>query len=1222
MKKIFFNSLILLLFVCQQGIAQQDTIRQRVFLIGDAGELVGQTNPVIEWLKKNVNWDDQKNTAVFLGDNIYPLGLPAESKQADYTAAKQIIDYQIGLVKGKKSKAFFIMGNHDWANGKIGGLQQAINQVDYINSQLQDNIKAKPTGGCPGPEVIVLDDSLVVLVLMDSQWFLHTHDKPGPGSTCSAKTEDDFEGELSEVVERYKNQLLILAMHHPVHTHGVHGGFGFRVRHHIFPLAEAVPGLYIPLPGIGSFYWLARGIFGNIQDVNHPLYRSMANMVEKVLHNHPNAIVASGHDHSLQLLKHESKNDSIIQIVSGSGAKTTDLSGKVRHNKDVLYSKLLKGFAVIEVFNSGKVQTKFFNEKSNDYNTPDTTQVLFTIRKIETPVLVIDTTLALPDSITWVANDKLKGSGLKHLLLGKNYRKEWTQPVTVPVLDLGEEMGGLRPTRTGGGKQTRSLRLEEKDGKEWALRSIEKFPEAAIPADLRKTVVKDIVEQGVSASYPYASLSVQPMARAAGIPLIRRKLVWVPSDPRLGRFLPEFDSTLAVLEELEPENVKKTNNTDDLILTLAKDNDDHVDQKAVLKARLLDNFIMDFDRHEDQWRWATRDTGKGKIYYPIPRDHDQMFFVNQGLIPYFARKPWIVPEIQGFRASTDNIETFNKPARNFDRFFLTELDEDVWRNHIDTFLAAMTDEVIEKSLHLQPAEVQQYSMNKVINTLKNKKKYFRDNMMDYYRFISKKINVVGTNQRELFTVSKQEGGNVSVVINKIDKTGAISSKIYDRVFKPDVTQVIHLYALGAEDKFVISGGESPIKIRIIGGPGNDEFINEGSGGKVLLYDASYEENKISGNPGLKNKFTTDAQGNRYDRLGYKYDIVKPAISIAYNVDDGVYLGAQIEIIKQGFRKEPYRMRQYLMASRALSTSSYRFTYEGEYIKVIGNNDLLLNADVRAPINVQNFFGLGNETVFDESKPGKEKFYRARYDMANASVLLRRQLQSWMRVNYGPAFQYFRIEKESNQGKFISQPFNGLNPANLYDIKTYAGLLFKLDIDSRNNKAIPTRGFKMDLNLRPLVGLSKTSNNLAQADIDMSVFASLFSLKRFVLATRLGYGRIFGDFEVPQAYYLGGTDNLRGYRRDRFAGRTMLFNNTELRFKVKDFNTYLFPGTFGLLVFNDVGRVWVDDENSTDWHVGNGAGIWIAPITRFVITASFTRSKEEKALPLVTFGFQF
>jgi outer membrane translocation and assembly module TamA len=125
-----------------------------------------------------------------------------------------------------------------------------------------------------------------------------------------------------------------------------------------------------------------------------------------------------------------------------------------------------------------------------------------------------------------------------------------------------------------------------------------------------------------------------------------------------------------------------------------------------------------------------------------------------------------------------------------------------------------------------------------------------------------------------------------------------------------------------------------------------------------------------------------------------------------------------------------------------------------------------------------------------------------------------------------------------------------------------------------------------------------------------------------LATRLGWGKNYGDFDLPQAYYLSGTDNLRGYRRDRFAGRSRFYNNTELRFKVADFSTYLFPGSFGFLVFNDVGRVWADGENSSDWHVGNGVGIWVAPIKRFVIAAHLARSKEEKTLPYVTFGFQF
>ena len=85
---------------------------------------------------------------------------------------------------------------------------------------------------------------------------------------------------------------------------------------------------------------------------------------------------------------------------------------------------------------------------------------------------------------------------------------------------------------------------------------------------------------------------------------------------------------------------------------------------------------------------------------------------------------------------------------------------------------------------------------------------------------------------------------------------------------------------------------------------------------------------------------------------------------------------------------------------------------------------------------------------------------------------------------------------------------------------------------------------------------------------------------------------------------------------------MLFNNTELRIRLFDFNTYLFPGSFGLLVFHDIGRVWADGENSENWHNGYGGGIWIAPIRRFVVAAVVAKSKEEKMLPRITFGFQF
>jgi hypothetical protein len=75
-------------------------------------------------------------------------------------------------------------------------------------------------------------------------------------------------------------------------------------------------------------------------------------------------------------------------------------------------------------------------------------------------------------------------------------------------------------------------------------------------------------------------------------------------------------------------------------------------------------------------------------------------------------------------------------------------------------------------------------------------------------------------------------------------------------------------------------------------------------------------------------------------------------------------------------------------------------------------------------------------------------------------------------------------------------------------------------------------------------------------------------------------------------------------------------------EIKNGNLGLFRGSFGLLLFNDVGRVWADNEKSNEWHDGYGWGILVAPLNRFVITAYLMYSKEEKNLLLLNLGFQF
>ena len=147
-----------------------------------------------------------------------------------------------------------------------------------------------------------------------------------------------------------------------------------------------------------------------------------------------------------------------------------------------------------------------------------------------------------------------------------------------------------------------------------------------------------------------------------------------------------------------------------------------------------------------------------------------------------------------------------------------------------------------------------------------------------------------------------------------------------------------------------------------------------------------------------------------------------------------------------------------------------------------------------------------------------------------------------------------------------------------------------------------------------------SYDVTQLNSDFTVYLQLIK-NTLVIADRVGGGHNVGDFEFYQAQYLGSEDNLRGYRKNRFAGRSKFYNNLEMRLRIANFKTYLFPGAIGILGFFDTGRVWVDDDNSNKWASGFGAGLWISPLRRMVLTFTYAAS-EEDALPLIGLGWKF
>jgi hypothetical protein len=1193
--------LFIVLFSAAKLFAQEDSVTYRVILIGDAGELKNEKNSVVDAVRKKFDLNNNKTTVIYLGDNIYPKGMPDE-ESSDYEESKNIITYQASLGLQSSTKIIFIPGNHDWDQGNPDGWESIQREQRFIDSLNVSNIQFLPKDGCPGPEEINLNDKLV-LIVMDSQWWLHQYNKPGISSDCDCKTKDEVLSRIEEIVYRNRNKIILFATHHPFRSYGIHGGY-YTLKQHIFPFTDANKSLYIPLPIIGSIYPISRGVFGNIQDIPHPAYKQMISSVEASLHQYSNVVHVSGHDHELQLIK----DSSFYYIVSGAGSKES----RVKEGSKSLFSSKNYGYTVLELKKDNVLYSTFYAVADSA-----SSEQLYSSGLIQTPQQEILSTTAttnnLPDSVYTNASSQYdKAGGLKRFLLGNNYRKEWNDSLNFKVFNIASEKGGLKILQRGGGHQTKSLRLEDKNGKQWVLRSINKFPAGAIPEALRQTFAKEIVQDQISAANPYAPLTIPPLASASGIPHSNPMIVYVPDDAAFGQYQKDFANTLCLFEEREPvPDQTKTYSTDKAIESVMDDNDNGIDQMAVLKARLFDILIADWDRHEDQWRWVDEKSGKDKIYYPIPRDRDQAYFVNEGFISRSASRPWLLPYIQGFRENIPNINGLAFEERFFDRFFLNELDETSFKKIAEELVASLPDTVLQQAVNKFPSKIYASVGDRTFKTLQSRRNVLVSEALKYYRFISKEVDITGTAKSEYFNVSGNTDGKLNVTVYKISKDRDTSKIIYKRTFDPAVTKEIRLYGMDSKDIFNIAGTEnSSIKIRMIGGKGKDEFNvqNNTRRSHNIVYDVNTEQNKFPASDLARIKASNDPEINKYDYRSFHYNRLAPLVGGGYNPDDGVLFGLGFNYTGYSFRKNP-AVTHHLFASHSFLTKAFTVDYKGDFYQAVGKADLLVNANIKSPANLF-FFGFGNDSYYDQEGPKNNiQFYRTRFKLADAEVLLEKQLSKSFSMNGGVATQFYSINKDDNNDRIIETYPPGIDSSTLYHSKIYGGIHISANIDTRNSKLLPTRGLYWTNELHAVKGLNSYSKDYLQFTSDLSLLTSFNIPTNFVIATRIGGGISTSDVEFFQSLTLGNKNYLRGYRTDRFAGTARLYGNLELRIKLFDFQSYIVPGIVGLTVFNDVGRVWYKNESSSTWHYGYGGGIYFSPANLLLITATVGISKK-------------
>lgn len=431
------------------------------------------------------------------------------------------------------------------------------------------------------------------------------------------------------------------------------------------------------------------------------------------------------------------------------------------------------------------------------------------------------------DSIIKPASTRYSNlSFVKRLFLGKNYRKEWATPVKMPVFDVKTVNGGFTVGELGGGQQTKSLRMKDKNGVEWVLRTVDKDVEKALQPHLRKTFVKKLVQDMVSASHPYAALTIPDLARAANVVAPAPILFFVPDDPNLGEHHKLFANTVCMLEQREPTpDHSETENSDKVLEELMKENDHLVMQEQVLRARLLDMLVADWDRHIDQWRWGVIDSGETKHYYVIPRDRDFAYFDSRGLLVRFMTLV-AVPHMRGFTEESNGLKKLNKKTWFFDHNFLNELDGASWQRITTEFQKSMSDEVISRAVKRIPPEVYAISGRMIESKLKSRRDGLLKNVMKYYKTLASSVHVIGTDKKDFFKISN-EGDDLAVEVYDYDGKEK-GRQIYRRVFKRSETKEIFLEGFGDSDHFEIEKGvASKILLRVMGGDGNDSIANKG-----------------------------------------------------------------------------------------------------------------------------------------------------------------------------------------------------------------------------------------------------------------------------------------------------------------------------------------------------------------------------------------------------------
>lgn len=1164
--------------IALQGFAQE--IEKTIFITSNLGDTNDQNH--LNEITKNAQQTD--NAVVLIVGNI------TSDNGFNNTDEEHNLKKQLDAISSFNGNVIFTPGSNDWAaNGHKG--------VRRLEKFIQSNSKARfyPDEGCPIKKKDLSKNT--VLITIDSQWYLENwNNHIYLNEDCDIKNRTLFFLEFESMLKKSQDKIKIVAIHHPILSNSVHG-------------------------------LLANTSGASLQDFQNKQYRSLRNRLMTMARLTKNIIFVSGSDRNLQYI---TKNG-IPQIISGAVSKTK----KVKSAKNEHFATAKKGYARLDIHKNGKASVNFYSTE-NQVSTPIFSSTILEGEKKSMEYSLTPKNSFSPTKSASVYSDKETKKGILYRgIWGNHYRKFYSKQVHAPVTFLDTLMGGLTPVRRGGGHQSLSLRLEDKNGKQFVMRALRKsaikfiqstaFQDKYVEDDLEDSYADRFLLDFYTTAHPYTSFAIGTLSDAIGIYHSNPKLYYIPKQKALGEYNDLYGDALYLVEEAvnssqrdlesfgKPKDIISTY---DILKEVHKKGKTTVDEPSYIRARLFDMLIGDWDRHEDQWRWAIFEKEDGtEISKPIPRDRDQAFSIFDGtLTSLLTRAIPGLRKMQSYDSNLRNPKWFAFSPYPLDMTFLNQSDWSVWEKQAKYLQNNITDAVIDQAFDKIPKEIK----GETIDDIKTKLKGRRGNIVTiartYYQYLNKFEVLTGTQKDDLFEITRLPDGKTKIKIHRKDLG------ILNRTFTKNETKEIWIYGLDGNDTFNVNGeGDNLISIKIIGGKKNDIY-NFKNIRKVKLYDYNRKNNTIV-NKRSKKWLVDDYELNNYDHKKRKYDFNQLLPIIAFDPDDGLRIGITNHFTHYGLQRNPFTQKHSINASYYTGSSGFNIAYKGEFSNIFHKWNFGIEGMYTSPNFAINFFGFGNETTYDKDMVDLD-FNRVRIRKWNAALSLIWRGRDGGFFQFRPHIESFEVENTAN--RFINNSTNFPSNSLVFEQQTYAGAEVTYEFKNKNDLGFPTLG--MDLSItggyKANIDGNNNENRFAYVTPHIAIHHKLIKSGKLVLATKIGGNIILGDeFEFYHAAQLGGNNSLRGFRNERFTGRYSAYHNTDLRLEIGKLKTSFIPLKYGITGGYDYGRVWTKDDNSDKWHNSAGGSFWVSGLDTFTANIGYFTSSDGGRLAF-TLGFAF